>query len=64
MDSIVKAILDKFSSRSDIGRKKYGTDLDRTDLMDDEWLRHLQEEMMDAILYIEKYIKQKNDASI
>ncbi len=54
MDSIVSAVIAKFKIRSEIGRAKYGTDLDRTDLSVLEWIRHAQEEHMDAILYLEK----------
>lgn len=54
MDSIVQAIIAKFKIRSEIGKKKYGTDLDRTDLSVLDWIRHAQEEHMDAILYLEK----------
>jgi hypothetical protein len=35
-------------------RKKYGTDLDRKDLLLKDWIIHAQEELMDAILYLEK----------
>lgn len=54
MDSIVKAIIAKFSVRAAIGKQKYGTDLDRTDLSVLDWINHAQEEHMDAILYLEK----------
>lgn len=54
MDSIVQAILLKFTRRSEIGQKKYGTTLDRTDLEVLDWINHAQEELMDAILYLEK----------
>lgn len=53
-DSIVKSVIDKYQQRSDIGQQKYGTSLDRGDLNLLEWLNHLQEELMDATLYIEK----------
>ena len=53
-DSVVKAIVDKFLQRSAMGRAKYGTDLDRTDLGILDWINHAQEEHMDAILYLEK----------
>jgi hypothetical protein len=53
-DTVVKAVLQKFTSRSLLGFKKYGTTLDRTDLSDVEWANHLQEELMDAILYVER----------
>ena len=54
VDSIVQAILDKFIARSTLGKEKYGTDLDRTDLSVLDWIQHAQEEHMDAILYLEK----------
>jgi hypothetical protein len=54
MDSIVVAIIEKFKSRSEMGQKKYGTTLDRTDLSVLDWINHAQEEHMDAILYLEK----------
>ena len=54
LDSIVKNIVHKFAERADFGKKKYGTDLDRTDLNTLEWINHAQEELMDGILYLEK----------
>lgn len=56
-DSIVTSILYKFLERSKMGKLKYGTDLDRTDLTLYDWIVHAQDEHMDAILYLEK-IKQ------
>lgn len=57
-DSVVFSIIEKFIKRSDLGLKKYGTDLDRKDLHVLDWIRHAQEEHMDAILYLEK-LKQE-----
>ena len=54
MDSIVQAVIAKFAERSELGQKKYGVTLDRTDLTTQEWIQHAQEELMDAILYLEK----------
>jgi hypothetical protein len=53
-DSIVSSIIDKFINRAQMGKNKYGTDLDRTDLEVLDWINHAQEEHMDAILYLEK----------
>jgi hypothetical protein len=50
----VKTVIEKFIDRSDIGMKKYGTNLDRKDLSLLDWIQHAQEEHMDAILYLEK----------
>jgi hypothetical protein len=57
-DSIVESVITQFKARSERGIHKYGVTLDRTDLSTLEWLIHLQEELMDATLYIEK-LKQE-----
>ena len=57
-DSCVKSVIEKFIERADFGMKKYGTNLDRTDLSVLDWVHHAQEEHMDAILYLEK-LKQE-----
>jgi hypothetical protein len=53
-DSIVFSVIEKFLQRSEFGMKKYGTNLDRTDLDVIDWIQHAQEQHMDAILYLEK----------
>ena len=53
-DTIVESVIEQFKQRSEVGIKKYNTTLDRTDLSTQEWLQHLQEELMDATLYIQK----------
>lgn len=53
-DTIVKSVINKFVMRSELGQKKYGTTLDRNDLLLKDWITHAQEELMDAILYLEK----------
>ena len=57
LDSVVSSILNQFTTRSLMGKAKYGVDLDRTDLTLLEWIEHAKQEHMDAILYLEK-IKQ------
>ena len=61
-DSYVQSIKEKFEQRSQTGIKKYNTTLEREDLNFLDWLNHLQEELMDATLYIEKLkdFAQKN----
>ena len=53
-DPVVERVVNKFVSRSDVGYKKYGVTLedDPSDMF--EWLNHLQEELMDAVLYLQK----------
>ena len=54
LDSVVKSIIHKFVDRAEMGKTKYGTDLDRIDLNVNDWIQHAQEELMDGILYLEK----------
>lgn len=54
MDKIVHQLIIKYLNRSYEGQKKYGTTLDRNDLVLRDWMQHLQEELMDASLYLEK----------
>ena len=53
-DTIVESVVKQFKERSEVGIAKYGVTLDRDDLSTLEWLQHLQEELFDASLYIEK----------
>jgi hypothetical protein len=54
MDKIVHQLIIKYLERSYQGQQKYGTTLDRNDLLMRDWMQHLQEELMDASLYLEK----------
>lgn len=53
-DSVVFSVIKQFKERADFGLQKYGVNLDRKDLSVLDWIRHAQEEHMDAILYLEK----------
>tara|TARA_R110000772_G_C12940922_1_gene400944 strand:+ start:65 stop:409 length:345 start_codon:yes stop_codon:yes gene_type:complete len=53
-DKYVQSVKEKFEERSQTGIKKYNTTLEREDLNLLDWLTHLQEELMDATLYVEK----------
>lgn len=57
-DTIVKSVVQKYKQRSEVGIKKYNKTMDRDDLSLLDWLTHLQEELMDATLYVEK-LKQE-----
>ena len=56
-DPVVERVVDKFVSRSDVGFKKYGKTLhdERTTGIKDlnKYLNDIQEELMDAVLYIQ-----------
>jgi hypothetical protein len=54
LDSIVESVVMKYKERANLGLTKYGTNLDRTDLNVKDWTEHLQQELMDAVLYLEK----------
>lgn len=53
-DPVIEKVVRKFVKRSKVGFKKYGVTLrdDKSNM--DEWLNHLQEELMDAVNYIER----------
>ena len=53
-DKIIEQVINKIKSRSDVGFKKYGVTLADDDQPLDTWLQHLQEELMDAVNYLEK----------
>ena len=64
LDSVVTSVINSFIKRSNIGLKKYGTNLDRKDLSFLDWIQHAQEEHMDAILYLEKIKQMTIESSI
>jgi hypothetical protein len=51
-DEIVMDVLMKYTKRSNVGVQKYGTTLESNNR--DDFFKHLQEELMDATLYLEK----------
>ena len=56
-DSVVKQIVSEHLNRAKQGFIKYDETLDRNDLTLVDWLQHTKEELMDAVLYIEKTIQ-------
>lgn len=54
LDPIVQQVCDNLQLRSRLGQAKYNTTLFANKAAYDEWLNHLQEELMDATLYIQK----------
>ena len=54
MDPIVQTVVERFQQRSEFGIRKYGTTLEDNTLPFLAWVQHMQEELMDAILYLEK----------
>ena len=66
-DPVVRNVVDKFVSRSDIGYEKYGSTLDdeRRFKMKglQKYLNDIQEELMDAVLYIQTAREELQDLS-
>ena len=64
-DPVVKRVVEKFRTRSDAGFEKYGTTLheERTTKMKGlmKYLVDIQEELMDAILYIQTAQEELKD---
>ena len=67
-DPVVERVCDKFVSRSDVGFKKYGQTLDnerKTGVKDlAAYLNDVQEELMDAILYIQAAREELSELEI
>jgi hypothetical protein len=58
-DEIVDQVIDKYHTRSVVGITKYDTTLETNNK--DNYLKHLQEELMDATLYIQKLMDQNRE---
>lgn len=60
-DPVVERVVDKFVSRSDVGYEKYGVTLndDKSNIF--QWINHLQEELMDAVLYLQKLKEESTE---
>ena len=58
-DKVVDDVINQFKERSKRGIEKYGTTLQANNT--DDFLQHFKEELMDAILYIQKLQSQKNE---
>ncbi len=53
-DKVIERVINKIKARSDVGYKKYGVTLHNDEQTLETWLTHIQEELMDAVNYIEK----------
>ena len=54
IDKNVLNVVTQYAERAQKGFQKYGTTTERTDIDLFGWLQHLQEELMDATVYIER----------
>lgn len=55
-DRVVEAVRDDLLRRSQLGIKKYGATLERTDLTLKDWLQHAYEETLDQANYLKRAI--------
>ncbi len=53
-DPIVEKVREKLLERPRSGQTKFGIGMDRNNLAILDWMKHLQEELIDAILDIER----------
>jgi len=51
-------VCNKINQRAKVGKKKYGVTMERQDLDTMDWLKHLQEELMDAAVYVERLMEE------
>ena len=58
-DKNVNEICQEFEVRSIHGFNKYGVTTERTDLDFEQWVQHLKEELMDAVVYIHRIQKER-----
>ena len=57
MSRIEENVINKIRDRALIGYESYGVTMERTDLSRLEWLKHLQEEILDSAIYLQKLIE-------
>jgi len=57
-DENVESVRDLLSRRMLSGYQKYGVTTERTDIDLAGWLQHLQEELLDAAVYVERIKKE------
>ena len=59
-DPNVNEICNEFETRACHGFDKYGVTTERIDLDLMQWVQHLKEELMDAVVYIHRIQKELN----
>ena len=58
MSKIENIVCAKIKLRAALGKKKYGTTMERDDLTPLDWLKHAQEGAIDLAVYLEKLIQE------
>lgn len=57
MSRFEEQVCAKILERAKVGKRKYGVTMERGDLNLHDWLTHLQEELMDAAVYVERLME-------
>lgn len=58
LSRIEEKVIFKMRKRAVSGKAKYGVTMERDDLTIEQWLIHLQEELMDASIYVQRLIEE------
>ena len=59
MSKIEDSVMKKIATRPALGKNKYNTTMERSDLTRKQWLQHAQDEAMDLAVYLEKLIQEE-----
>ena len=57
IDQNVEEVRAMLAARAIVGFKKYDCTTERQDLTTEQWLQHLQDELMDACVYVQRLKK-------
>lgn len=61
MSRIEDEVCKKIQQRAAVGKEKYGVTMERDDLNLLAWLQHLQEELMDAAVYVQRLMEEVSE---
>ncbi len=56
--SVEESVIEEIRKRSQVGFKKYGKTMTRTDISVREWLQHALEEALDLSVYLKRVIME------
>ena len=54
-------VIAQFEKREKVGLKKYKVTVDRKDLTPHKWAEHLKQELMDAVLYLQRWQDEQSN---
>ena len=59
MSAVEDRVCLRLQERAEVGLRKYGVTMERTDLSELEWLNHALEETLDLAVYLQRMIDIK-----